>query len=65
MNSDEFNDLVVKPETPFINATFPFSPWPTSERERKLVHDTPSINHNKPVVSLPLKVSHFSTSQIQ
>ena len=35
--------------------TFPFSPCPTSERKRKLVHDTPSIYYNKPVVSLPLK----------
>ena len=54
-NSDEMNDLVVKPETPFKNATFPFSPRPTSEQERKLVHDTPSIYYNKPVVCLPLK----------
>ena len=41
--------------TPFKNTTFPFSPRPVSERERKLVHGTPSIYYNKQVMCLPLK----------
>ena len=53
--SDEINDLVVKPETPFKNTNLPSTPRPTSQRERKPVHDTPSIYYDKQVVYLPLK----------
>ena len=53
-NSDEINDLAVKPETPFKNTNPPSTPCPTSQRERKPVHDTPSICHDKQVVCLPL-----------